>query len=380
MSDRSAVMPVPAQATNSWTAREIRQQPATLRATQALLASQRTEIEAFLKPLLARPDLRIILAGAGTSAFIGGCLAATLARITGRCVEAIATTDIVSAPKLYFHGAAPTLLVSFGRSGNSPESIAAIQLANAELGEVHHLLITCNAGGALAQAAGPNAHVVVLPEATHDRGFAMTSSFSAMMLAALAIFSGIEAFGSRVEPIATAVGDLVDRIEPRMAEFARRDFKRVVYLGSGPFQALAREAALKLLELTDGALVTAFETSLGFRHGPKTIVDSDTLVIVFVSNDPLTRAYDRDMIDELRSDGVAGAVLVISARAAFGDSIEVHGLEQADDLDLLFPYIVPAQLFALHASLQRGLDPDKPNKSGTVNRVVQGVRIHAACK
>jgi tagatose-6-phosphate ketose/aldose isomerase len=98
--------------------------------------------------------------------------------------------------------------------------------------------------------------------------------------------------------------------------------------------------------------------------------------MVFVSNDPLTRAYDHDMIEELRADGVAGAVVAVSARGEVGDTVAVPGLDGAADSDLLFPYIIPAQLFALHASLARGLTPDTPNQAGTVNRVVQGVRIH----
>jgi tagatose-6-phosphate ketose/aldose isomerase len=120
-----------------------------------------------------------------------------------------------------------------------------------------------------------------------------------------------------------------------------------------------------------------FDSTLGFRHGPKTFVNHDTLIVVFVSNDPLTRAYDQDMIEELRRDDVAGAVLVVSARDENGDTVTVPGLADAADSDLLFPYIVPAQLFALHASLDGGLTPDTPNKAGTVNRVVQGVRIHS---
>jgi tagatose-6-phosphate ketose/aldose isomerase len=376
MSDRLSVAEPAADGADCWTRREILQQPDTLRATHALLASQRADIETFLAPLLARPNLRIVLIGAGTSAFIGTCLAATLARPTGRRVEAIPTTDIVSAPDLYLEADTPTLAVSFGRSGNSPESIAAVELIDARIADAHHLIITCNAEGALAHRAGGNAHVVTLPESTHDRGFAMTSSFSAMTYAALAIFSGIESLETRIEPIAAAVDRLL-AIEPRMAALAARGFRRVVYLGSGSFQGLAREAALKLLELTDGATATLFDTTLGFRHGPKTFVDRDTLVVVFVSNDPLTRAYDRDMIEELLADGVAGAVLAVSAQGEIGDTIAVGGLDAAADGDLLFPFIVPAQLFALHASLARGLTPDTPNKTGTVNRVVQGVRIHS---
>jgi tagatose-6-phosphate ketose/aldose isomerase len=376
MSDTLSVEPIAAGASEPWTAREIRQQPATLRAPQALLHARRPRIEAFLRPLLEKADLRIILAGAGTSAFIGECLAATLARTTGLCVEAIPTTDIVSAPRLYLKSSTPTLLVSFGRSGNSPESIAAIELADAGIADIHHLLITCNPDGQLARRGGENAHVILLPEATHDRGFAMTSSFSAMMLTALAIFSGICTPDGRIEPIANAVRDFLTTAEPRITKLAARDFSRVVYLGSGPFRGLARESALKLLELTDGGLVTMFDSTLGFRHGPKTIVNGDTLVVVFVSNDPVTRAYDLDMIEELRTDGIAGGVLAIAAQPGLRDSLQVRGLERAEDSELLFPYIVPAQLFALHASLKRGLDPDTPNKAGTVSRVVQGVRIH----
>lgn len=377
MSDLLSVSPAKADGAEPWTRREILQQPDTLRATHALLAGQRGSIEAFLAPLLAKPDLRIMLAGAGTSAFIGECLAATLTRGTGRCVEAVATTDIVSAPDLYLKSDTPTLVVSFGRSGNSPESIAAVELVDARVSDAHHLIITCNADGALAKRAGNDAYVVTLPEATHDRGFAMTSSFSAMMYAALAIFSGIQGCDARIEPIAEAVAGALETVELRMAKLAAREFRRVVYLGSGPFQGLAREAALKLLELTDGATATMFDSTLGFRHGPKTFVNRDTLIVVFVSNDPLTRAYDRDMIEELRKDDVAGAVLVVSAQGEIGDTIAVRGLESAADSDLLFPYIIPAQLFALHASLDRGLTPDTPNKAGTVNRVVQGVRIYS---
>jgi tagatose-6-phosphate ketose/aldose isomerase len=378
MSDLIAAPKPAADGAEPWTRREIFQQAETLRATQALLAAEHADIKAFLTPLLAKPGLRIVLAGAGTSAFIGECLAATLARATGRRIEAIATTDIVSAPDLYLEAETPTLVVSFGRSGNSPESIAAVDLVDARIADAHHLIVTCNAEGALAKRRGADAYVVVLPEATHDRGFAMTSSFSAMMYAALAIFSGIDALGGRIEAIAHAVEDILADTEPYMATLAGRGFSRVVYLGSGPFKGLAREAALKLLELTDGALVTAFDSTLGFRHGPKTIVNGDTLIMVFVSNNPLTRAYDLDLIAELRADKVAGTVLAVSAQGLVGETLVARGLEDAADSDLLFPYIVPAQLFALHASLERGLTPDTPNAAGTVNRVVQGVRIHSA--
>lgn len=365
-----------------WTAREIAQQPQMLRETQSLLMARRDEIAAFLKPVLAPANTRIILTGAGTSAFIGECLAPVLATQLGRRVEAIATTDLACAPQLYFEANTPTLLVSFGRSGNSPESLAAVELADRFVSKLCHLVITCNDDGALARyAAQDRGLTILLPEATHDRSFAMTSSFSCMTFAALSVLSGIETFEARIDAIATAVQSIISDYSESMREAADQGFERIVYLGSHIFKGLARESGLKLLELTNGALVTMFDSPLGFRHGPKTIVNNKTLVVVFFSNDAYTRCYDSDLLEELLRDGDAARVIAITAQDGVGldaaDTVQVRGLEVADDADLLFPYIVAPQIFAFYQSLRHGLTPDKPNASGTVNRVVQGVRIHS---
>src|ERR1700736_5059795 len=165
-----------------WTGREIAQQPAMLLKTHELLLARKDAVQGFLRPLLERPATRVILAGAGTSSFIGECLVPYLAARLPCRVEAIPTTDLVCAPYLYFAADAPTLLVSFGRSGNSPESVAAVDLANELVRDVHHLAITCNPSGALARAVEQSGGgmTILLPEETHDRSFAMTSSFSCM--------------------------------------------------------------------------------------------------------------------------------------------------------------------------------------------------------
>lgn len=378
MADSQNSSPPAARANESWTHREILQQPDTLRATHEVLQAGRARIDAFLAPLLSQPSLRIILAGAGTSAFIGESLAPWISRLLKRCVEAVPTTDIVSAPHIFLRRDVPTLLVSFGRSGDSPESVAAVELAEEQVRSVHHLVITCNDAGQLAQRRHDNTHVIVLPQATHDRAFAMTSSFTAMMYAALAIFTGIAAMDSRNEAIASAVGEAIAASEGRVDSLVGGGFHRVVYLGSGVLKGLAREAALKLLELSDGALVTMFDSSMGLRHGPKTVLNERTLVVMFVSNDPLTRRYDLDLLSELRRDGACGGLIAIATEAVGPDTILIPSLNRAEDVDLLFPFIVPAQLLALHMSLALGLTPDSPNASGTVNRVVEGVRIHVA--
>ena len=366
----------------TWTAREIDQQPRSWVRTQDMLVSRAREIDGFLRPLLERPDLRIVLTGAGSSAYIGQCLAPTLLRNLNRRVEAIATTELISAPLNYFQRDVPTLLVSFGRSGNSPESAAAVEVARQSVSECYQLVFTCNPRGALHESCDGHANslAVLLPEETHDRSFAMTSSFSSMMYAALAAFGGIDAHAGAVARIATAGTAVIAQLNARLREIAHLDHARVVHLGSSGLLGLASEAALKVLELTDGGVVAVAHSSLGLRHGPKTFVNRATLVMMFVSNDPLTRRYDLDLLRELRRDAVAANVVAITSvqdeAAEGGEHLLVPGMAGASDAEQMFPLVVCAQLYAFHRALRVGNSPDNPNASGIVSRVVQGVTIH----
>ena len=363
-----------------WTVAEIAQQPETLRQTQAVLTGQADALDGFLAPLLAQPSLRIVLAGAGTSAYIGESLAPLLSTATGRCIAAIATTDIVSVPECLTPGQ-PTLLVSFGRSGNSPESVAAIEFADQLLDTVSHLVITCNAEGALARyaARSQHAHAIILPDATHDRSFAMTSSFTAMLYAALAALGSSHL--APVEAVADAVAGVRDGYAALAEELATHGFERAVYLGSGGLAGIAREGALKLLEMTDGVTAARHDTPLGFRHGPKAFLNASTLVVLFVSNNPHTRRYDLDLLWELAREQTAARVIAVTTQPIDGfaakDQVLVESLAGANDLALLFPYIVLAQMIGVRQALALGKSPDDPNPSGIINRVVQGVRIHA---
>ena len=366
-----------------WTAREIEQQPQSLQRTHTLLASRHAELQRFIAPIAENPLARVILTGAGTSAYIGACLAPVLDRELAARVDAVPTTDIVSCPHLHLHPDQPLLLVSFGRSGNSPESLQAVQLAESLVKDVRHLVVTCNAEGALNKAPLRQLTTLLLPEETHDVSFAMTSSFSCMMYATLNALGRPGALDGRIGAIAQATRRVIQETQAPLQELAKQKFDRVVYLGSGPFQSLAREATLKLGELTNGAVATCFDTPLGFRHGPKTFITARTLVVVFVSNDPLTRKYDLDLIDEVRRDGRAARVIEVTTRPrndVIRDSLQVHGLADAADVELLWPYVAIAQIYAFHQSRTLGLSPDNPNKEGTVNRVVQGVRLHPLVK
>ncbi len=370
----------------AFTAREIAGQPRCWRDTLALLAAQRGRIEAFLGPVLARPGLRVILTGAGTSAYIGQCLLPLLLGRLPLRVEAIATTDLVASPRTWFQRDVPTLLVSFARSGGSPESMAAVDLAEQCLSDVRHLVVTCNADGALYRACEgrPRTLALALPDATHDRGFAMTASFSSMLYAGLALLLGMDDALAGVEAVATATERVLAEACAGLRVLAGLSFPRVVFLGSGALTGLAAEAALKVMELSDGQVATFSQSPLGFRHGPKAVVDRGTLVVLFVSGDALAARYDLDLLRELSGDDAAGALLAIGTGEDPGladvawlrVASPAAGAAAAGDAQLMFPYIACAQMYAFFRSLELGRRPDVPNDTGVVNRVVRGVTLH----
>ncbi|MEV7098648.1 SIS domain-containing protein [Amycolatopsis sp. NPDC051045] len=366
---------------NQWgdsrTAVEIRQQPDAWRRVARAVAHARSDIDRLLGEALVDPRTRVVLTGAGTSAFAGQVVAPDLARHLGRPVEAIATTDIVADPRSVVAGDRPLLLVSFARSGNSPESVAAADLVHRLAPSTHHLVLTCNASGELARrwADAKNAVVPVLPPELDDRGFAMTSSFTGMVLAAL-LSLGVEV---DVEGAARAASAVLDTAGSRAAAVAAAEPGRLVYLGSGALKGLALEAALKCLELTAGAVVAVGDSPLGFRHGPKSILDDRTTAVVFHSADRYTRSYDEDITRELVGALGPDRVLAVGpADQAPGGARgwPIPGAPGGPDALRAMLAVIPAQAIALACSVARGLEPDNPFPGGEVNRVVQGVVIH----
>jgi tagatose-6-phosphate ketose/aldose isomerase len=366
---------VPDQEDGGATILEIGQQPDAWREVAGLADAQAA---GFLREIADRPDLRVILAGAGSSAFAGEIAAPALRRHLARRVEAIATTSMVASPLDYLERNTPTLVVSFGRSGNSPESLATTTLVDEFVDDVWHLVFTCDRDGELGRAHSGRANslVVYMPERTNDAGFAMTSSLTSMLLTCLMMLG--PAGRDDAETLARAAEHVVG-LAPDIRALARTKKQRFVYLGSGPLEGLARESALKLLELTAGEVVTYFDSPLGFRHGPKSVLDPDTLVVVYVSADPYTRRYDLDIIAEIRSQLGEEAVTVISAEpipATLGSAVVIPGLERLDDALVALVYLVYAQYLALFTSLEYAKTPDNPFPSGEVSRVVQGVTIY----
>ncbi|MDV3123781.1 SIS domain-containing protein [Mycobacterium sp. 21AC1] len=374
-SSPSALTAVPAQTDGGATIVEIGQQPDAWREVAGAIGG---DSAGFLGEITARSDLRVILTGAGSSAFVGEIAAPALRRHLNRRVEAVPTTSIVANPQDHLERDTPTLLVSFGRSGNSPESLATTALADEFVDNIWHLVFTCHRDGQLgrAHADRPNSLVVFMPERTNDTGFAMTSSLTSMLLACMLMLGTAEQ--ADAEALAGAAQHIAG-LQPDIRALAQAKKQRFVYLGSGPLEGLARESALKLLELTAGEAVTYCDSPLGFRHGPKAVLDGDTLVVVYVSTDPYTRRYDLDIVAEISAQLGPDNVVVISTEplaTVTGPAFVVPGLDGLDDSSVAPAYLVFAQYLALFTALEYGKTPDNPFPAGEVSRVVQGVTIY----
>ena len=364
-----------------YTAEEIAQQPALWEQLAAALDQAHPRIETFLGDWLRQPGHRVILTGAGSSGFIAEMAADQINAQWRADVRAIHTTSLLTHPALYLDHARPTLLVSFARSGSSPESTAAVDVVREHVATARFLDITCNPDGELARRGRDRADTLTLlmPESSCDRAFAMTSSFTCMLLAALCVFDTAPwpQRTQRLRTLAAHGRQALAEWDEGVAVLAQVPCTRAIYLGSGPLEALARECALKLLELTAGRVLALANTPLGFRHGPKSTLDRDTLVIVLRSAEPLARRYEQDLLDELRRDGIAGRVLSVGPQSAE---------DEAGDFTLAVPalpdpwlaplWLTLAQRYALQRSAALGFTPDNPFPDGTVNRVVQGVTIH----
>ena len=372
----------------SITAKEIFQQPGLWQEAYQLYVSQLEAIESFLSGIKEKHDLiQVIFTGAGTSDFVGQSIANYLNQVNDLKhirFSTVGSVELVGRPYDYLQADIPTILVSFARSGNSPESLAAVEIAKQLVDELYQVTITCAPEGKLAVAAeGDTDNLLLLqPAGSNDKGFAMTGSFSCMSLTALLVFSPAsqEEKAHWVETIVLLGQDVLDR-EDYVQDLVNLDFERVIYLGAGGFYGLAHEAQLKILELTAGKIATMYESPLGFRHGPKSFINDKTLVILFASNDAYTRQYDVDLLNEVHGDGIAERIVALSADKLVGTEaanfVLAEGGAGLPDVFLTFPYIIFVQTVSIMSAIKCKNLPDIPSPTGTVNRVVQGVIIHS---
>jgi tagatose-6-phosphate ketose/aldose isomerase len=373
------------------TPREIWQQPETWSVTYQRCLNQKAELGHALRRAgigQANPSSpTVYLVGAGTSDYTGRALAPLLRRRWGCEVWPLPSTTLLTEFQEFHHPGQKYLWISFSRSGESPEGVALLERALREKQEIQHLVITCNQQGPMAQlcARHPDrALAVVLDEAVNDRGLAMTSSFSNMVLAGqcVAQLDDLTQFGEMVSRISESGRQFLPLAAEIAADVTTLGCSRACFVGSGALRAVTDESALKVVELSAGKVTTLAETPLGLRHGPMSSVNEQTVFVEFLSSEPGRRGYELDLLREIDRKRLGRVRLVVTC----GDGDDVSDLADyrlpvgcgLDFPDSFRPVIdvILGQLLGLFASMRCGLKPDQPSPSGTITRVVQPIKLY----
>lgn len=364
------------------TIREICQQPWTwLRTCDRMLAS-RDVLKEDLKGIHS-----LALTGSGSSEYAGECVRFPLKNALGIPVESISGGALLMYGGKALPPGRPAVLVSVARSGDSPESSGVVELLLNTEPQIRHVVVTCNEQGRLARAwrETKNVRVITLPSETLDKSLVMTSSFSNLLLAVrfLGMLERANEYRALCERLSQIASELLRSKFDALAKVAAADFRRAVFLGSGSRFAAAREAALKMLELTAGRVTTVCETYLGFRHGPMSYVHDDTLIVCYLSSDRTIRAYELDLLRELDRKRlgllkvIVGENIPDSVVRSGDEVIECRGLSELGEDDDLAIHVVVAQVLGFFRCLEEGFLPDSPSEEGIINRVVEKFPLHA---
>ena len=323
-----------------------------------------------------------MLTGSGSSFYAGECAAVNLQESLGVATRALPAGHILTHPRGFLPASGRCLVVSLARSGDSPESAAVVERLLAEE-RVAQLLISCNREGALARQfrTAPRVASVVLPPETNDQSLVMTSSFTNLVLAARSLAGPGEHTRQSAARLAAAARVLLLDRAGDIATLARRPYPSVVYLASGGRLGAAHESALKMLESNGGRVVTLPDSFLGLRHGPMAAVRKDSLVVAFVSSDPVVRAYERDVLVELRRKGLGRWRLLAGERipaelVSEPEDVRLEVAGQFDDGELALIDALAGQLLAFFRCIDGGGRPDSPS-TGVIQRVVESFVIHA---
>ena len=373
------------------TPREIWQQPATWSKTYERCQERQGELnDALRRAGIGRGSTSsptVYLVGAGTSDYTGRALAPLLRRRWGCDVWPIPSTTLLTDFEEFHRPGRDYLWISFSRSGESPEGVALLEQALDRQRDIRHVVITCNQQGTMAQLClrhPDRAVVLVLDDAVNDRGLAMTSSFSNMVLAGQCVghLEELAPFGEVVAQMSEVGRQFLPAAAEAAAAITTLGCTRACFVGAGVLRAVADESSLKVVELSAGKVTTLAETPLGLRHGPLSSVDSQTLFVAFLSSEARRRGYELDLLREIDRKHLGRVRAVVTARS--GDDVSALAdytlsLNCADFPDQYRPVldVMLGQLIGLFASMRCGLKPDQPSPGGTITRVVAPIKLYS---
>jgi len=268
-----------------------------------------------------------------------------------------------------------TLYVTLSQSGETADSLAALERAKTNPNIVATLVICNVAESSMVRMA----HANLLTRAGPEIGVASTKAFTTQLAALLLLTIGLGKHKDLPpEVIRAIVGELhelpevlrrvfelEDRIKTLAGDFVEKH--HAIFLGRGPFYPIALEGALKLKEIS---YIHCEGYPAGeLKHGPLALVDSEMPVVAVAPNDHLLEKL-KSNIEEVRTRG--GRLYILAEETAAiqpAEGISVLQMPRCAEITAPLVYCVPLQLLAYHVAVMRGTDVDQPRnlaKSVTV--------------
>ena len=318
-------------------------------------------IEEILEETRSRTEWLFV--GCGSSYYLAEAAAAAWTMMTGQRARALPASEPLLFPGLTMSAAESAQAVVISRSGRTSEAVRAANVLSQEY-RVPTMGITCTLDSPLEKACDRTIRLL----AADEKSMVMTRSFSSMLLALQFLASRKSQTTEFASILGQLANHLAERIRPLAAQIeefvAERSFADYVFLGQGPFHAIAREASLKITEMSC-SYSQAFHT-LEFRHGPKAIVSPETCLTFFLSESG--SQAEAEVLAEMHELG--GATIAICNRASKGlghssDFVFELGFD-GPELATLAPFVVPGQLLAFFTGVKKNLNPDEPKNLSRV--------------
>lgn len=336
------------------TYREIMEQFAAWEATLDEVLNQKQRLERFLQE---EGFHEAIFTGCGSSYYSSLAAAAAFQAITGIRSSAFPASEIFLYPERSLVHKGAILLAVISRSGETIETLQAVETFRQKGGE-NVLAITCYQESALVKSAS----LSLVAREAEENSIVQTRSFSSMLLAAhlfAAIAAGRADYQSELEGLPTHGVRVMEESHPfiqRTAEDER--YTQFFFLGSGGYYGLACEASLKMKEMSLSQ-AEAFH-SLEFRHGPKSMLAENSLVIALLSDSAMS--YEVPLLAELRGYG-AQVLALVERRSKEGLGVVDYVIPLHSGLSELargLLFMPPLQLLGYYRAMAKGLDPDRP--------------------
>jgi len=303
-----------------------------------------------------------LFVGCGSSYYIALAAAASWTAITGKRARAVPASELLLFPDLIFTGMADFVPVLISRSGHTSEVLRVAQLFQRK--NIPSIAIFCTSKNPLQELVT----VPILLPGVDEQSTVMTRSFTSMLLSlqyVAATLAGKPDFIQELHTLPITAEKVLHNLPMRVREFVSQNrFADYVCLGQGPYYGLACESGLKLTEMSC-SYTQAFHT-LEFRHGPKSVVSRETLIIFLLSQS--NYAAEADVLEEIKELG--GTTLVVAnrvddrTRAAADFVVELDS--EAPEYSCVAPFVFAGQLLGLYTALHKGLDPDQPRNLSRV--------------